>query len=33
MDERGSIPDIWDVSSSPPRPERHWGPPSFLFKV
>jgi hypothetical protein len=21
----------WEFFSSPPRPDRHWGPPSLLF--
>jgi len=28
---RGSIPDgCWEFFSSPPRPERFWGPPRLL---
>jgi hypothetical protein len=31
LDDRGSIPGGgWEFFSSPPRPERLWGPPSLL---
>jgi hypothetical protein len=31
LNDRGSIPGGgWEFFSSPPRPERLWGPPSLL---
>jgi hypothetical protein len=31
LEFKGSIPDEgWDFFSSPPRPDRLWGPPSLL---
>jgi hypothetical protein len=31
LDDRGSIPGgCWEFFSSPPLPERLWGPPSLL---